>query len=332
MNVSDSEKNSVTYIANARLPTERAHGYQVAQMCQAIIESGASLELWHPYRKNNKALSGMSLRDYYGLRLDILQMQLNSIDWHNSIGRCGALGSFGAHYIQSRTFYRSVTKKLKDGKSSGPIYLRDGDLAVWLSKRLPQIRSRMIVELHYLPRRSWRRLQLVNQLKNTRLIVTLTSALKLQLLELGVPEHQIHTAADAVDWETFDVCYSQLEARSKLNLPMDMKIAAYVGKYHTNGEEKGIPEIIRAARIIKNTHPDLRFYFVGGPSSRVSKYRALANKLGVADALFFIDKQPILEVPKWLRAADVLLLPFPLTLLYDKYMSPLKMFEYMSAG
>ena len=101
----------------------------------------------------NNTLSGMSLRDYYGLRLDILQMQLNSIDWHNSIGRCGALGSFGAHYIQSRTFYRSVTKKLKDGKSSGPIYLRDGDLAVWLSKRLPQIRSRMIVELHYLPRR-----------------------------------------------------------------------------------------------------------------------------------------------------------------------------------
>ena len=56
------EKISIRYIVNARFPTERAHGYQIAQMCQAFMENGISTELWHPYRENTQELRGKLLR------------------------------------------------------------------------------------------------------------------------------------------------------------------------------------------------------------------------------------------------------------------------------
>lgn len=323
----------IAYIVNARLPTEKAHGYQISQMCQALMEQGHKLELWHPYRKNTRDLAGRQLRQYYGLRVDITQLEVSSIDWHTSLGRCGRLASFMAHYIQSRTFYYSVTRRLRGETSPESIYLRDGDLAVWLAERRPEFQSRMIVELHHLPRRQWRRAEWAASLKNVRLVVALTRAMKNELMDLGIPEGRIHVAPDAVDWETFDISHSQQEARDELGLPQERKIAAYVGKFQTNGEEKGIPEIVQAAGILQKTQSELDFYFIGGPTSCVARYKKIAAKYGVENSrLIFLGKQPIKQVPLWLKASDVLLMPFPKTDHYEKYMSPLKMFEYMSAA
>ena len=245
------EKITIRYIVNARFPTERAHGYQIAQMCQAFMEKGISTELWHPRRENTQELRGKLLRDYYGLRVDIPQMELYSADWHSSLGRCGKYASFMAHYIQSRTFYSGVARKLGGEQGTDVIYLRDGDLAVWLLKRMPQIHSRMIVELHHLPRRKWRRKIWAKSLKSARMVVALTSAMKADLIDLGIPLNKVYVAPDAVDWETFDIAKSKEEARAELKLPEDRKIAAYIGKFHTNNEEKGIPEIIEAAGLIQ---------------------------------------------------------------------------------
>lgn len=324
--------HEILYIVNARLPTEKAHGYQISQMCQALMENGHNLKLWHPYRNNTRDLAGQQLRQYYGLRVDITQSELPSIDWHNSFGRCGRWASFMAHYVQSQTFYYSATRRLSRETRADTIYLRDGDLAVWLVERRPEFQSRMIVELHHLPRRQWRRAGWAAALKNVRLVVALTRAMKNDLMNLGVPEGRIHVAPDAVDWETFDISHSQKEARDELALPQEKKIAAYVGKFHTNGEEKGIPEIIQAAGILQKTQPELDFYFIGGPTSRVARYHEIAVKHGVEKSrLIFRGKQPIQQVPLWLKAADVLLMPHPKTDFYSKHVSPLKMFEYMAA-
>lgn len=333
MNRSNLEKTSIRYIVNARFPTERAHGYQIAQMCQAFMENGISLELWHPYRENTQELREKLSRNYYGLRVDIPQMELCSTDWHNSLGRCGNYASFLAHYIQSRTFYSGVTRKLGGEKGTEVIYLRDGDLAVWLMGRLPEIQGRMIIELHHLPRRSWRRERWAKSFEKACMIVALTHAMKAELMDLGISKERIYVSADAVDWETFDISNTQKEARAELNLPQDRKIAAYVGKFHTNEEEKGIPEIIQAAGILQKINPELDFYFIGGPMSRVPRYHEVADQhQAEKDRLIFHGKQPIQQVPLWLKAADILLMPHPKTEFYSKYVSPLKMFEYMAAG
>lgn len=326
-------ESSVLYIVNARWPTEKAHGYQISQMCQAFIERGEKLELWHADRINSPELEKCDIQQYYGLRNDIPSVAIPSNDWHPKLGRWGSVASFIAYFIQSRSFFRATTSRLQSLEHLPIIFLRDGDLAIWLKRQINGVGQNMIVELHQMPRRAWRRVQLVNHLQGTRMVVTLTRALKQQLIELGLPGHQIHVAPDAVDWDTFDMCISQSDARTKLRLPAQRKIAAYVGKFHTNGQEKGIPEIIQAAGLLMNAHPDLHFYFVGGPISRVAQYQKLARRCGITnDRLVFLDKQPISDVPFWLKASDLLLMPHPKNEFYEKHVSPLKMFEYMSSG
>jgi glycosyltransferase involved in cell wall biosynthesis len=64
----------------------------------------------------------------------------------------------------------------------------------------------------------------------------------------------------------------------------------------------------------------------------VNAYLELARECGVApERLRFIDRVPNYEVPRVIRAADVVVVPFPYT---DHYatVSPLKLFEYMAAG
>jgi len=38
------------YVANARLPTEKAHGVQIVKMCEAFTQNGAEVELLAPFR------------------------------------------------------------------------------------------------------------------------------------------------------------------------------------------------------------------------------------------------------------------------------------------
>ena len=58
----------VIYITNSRLPTEKAHGYQIVKMCQALAQNGANVLLLHPFRhQRNPRLKEQSVFDYYGV-------------------------------------------------------------------------------------------------------------------------------------------------------------------------------------------------------------------------------------------------------------------------
>jgi len=326
-----NEVPEVIYLVNARLPTEKAHGYQIAQMCQAFIEAGREVSLWHPRRKNTPDLTGVSLRDYYGLRCDIPRRELSVVDWHSKLGRFGKSASFIAHLLQSTAFYRAIRRELV-ADSGQILYLRDGDLACWLLKNQPTLGRQMIVELHSLPRRNWRRVSWAKQLRHAALVVALTHQMKQQLADLGLPEDRIHVAPDAVDWQTFNLPLDQTEARHRLGLPKNRRIASYVGKFHTNGMEKGIPEIIRAAGRLASENPDWDFYFVGGPLDRVPAYENIIRECGAPRNRFiFMEKQPVQQVPVWLKASDLLLMPHPNNEFYANHVSPLKLFEYLSA-
>ena len=42
----------ILYIANIRLPTEKAHGIQIMKMCEAFADIGHKVELIVPWRFN----------------------------------------------------------------------------------------------------------------------------------------------------------------------------------------------------------------------------------------------------------------------------------------
>lgn len=41
------------YLANIRIPTEKAHGYQIMKMCEQFADKGVNVQLVVTKRKNN---------------------------------------------------------------------------------------------------------------------------------------------------------------------------------------------------------------------------------------------------------------------------------------
>ncbi|MDY7041984.1 MAG: hypothetical protein SVX38_14095, partial [Chloroflexota bacterium] len=64
-----SSNPGLLYIANARLPTEKAHGVQIMKMCEAFAQGGAEVKLVVPFRVQTAQMRQVrDLWDYYGIR------------------------------------------------------------------------------------------------------------------------------------------------------------------------------------------------------------------------------------------------------------------------
>src|SRR3989338_690359 len=79
------------FLANARMPTEKAHGIHIAKMCEAFIEQGVDLVLLVPARGASKE----SLQEYYGLRAPVPTVRL----WVPDLYRAGSLGYLISSYF-----------------------------------------------------------------------------------------------------------------------------------------------------------------------------------------------------------------------------------------
>ena len=324
------------YISNARLPTEKAHGYQISQMCQGFIKLGLNVRLLSPKRKTEIT---QSLKDYYNLSVELVPEKLFVLDLFPLIARFGKYGRYKilqtiSFYIATISYAVSASFALKKSKDDTCIYYFRDPLLLLLVSILSsdKILNNVVFELHSLPSSKLKNYIFRYFHKKINTMISLTQQTKSKLLELGYSESNIIVAPDGVDLDTFDLSISIEDARKKLNLATDAIIAMYVGKFHTNGMEKGIPEIIESAKYLINKFPDLIFCFVGGPLDRVPYYNKLIVYNGLPlDRFLFIEKQPVKMVPIYLKAGNMLLMPFPAKNHYMFFMSPLKLFEYMAS-
>jgi glycosyltransferase involved in cell wall biosynthesis len=324
----------VIYVSNARLPTEKAHGYQISQMCQGFIKLGLDVRLISPNRKTDIT---QSLKDYYNLSVELVPDKLYVLDLFPLIARFGKYGRYKilqtiSFYIATISYAVSASFALKKLKNDTCIYYFRDPLLLFLVSILSsdKILNNVVLELHSLPSSKLKNYIYQHFQKKLKSITSLTQQTKSKLLEQGYFESNISVSPDGVDLDTFNLSISTKDARKKLNLPAAATIAMYVGKFHTNGMEKGIPEIIESAKYLINKYHDLIFCFVGGPLDRVPYYNELIVYNGLPlDRFLFLEKQPVKMVPIYLKAANMLLMPHPPTNFYMFYISPLKLFEYM---
>ena len=69
------------YIANIRLPTEKAHGLQIMQNCEAFADAGAEVTLWIARRFNTPELRGITdVWAHYGVKRNFGLRRLPCID------------------------------------------------------------------------------------------------------------------------------------------------------------------------------------------------------------------------------------------------------------
>src|SRR3990167_10768199 len=312
----------IFYIANVRLPTEKAHGRQIMKMSESLAKAGENLELIIPSRRNPN-FKNINPFDYYQINQTFKIKRLKSFDPVFILGWPAGL------YIKFQTifFVLSLTIYLifkKDTRKS-VFYTRDEILLPLLSI----FNKKIVWEVHALPKKMK---FLKPFLSRVEKLVVLTQSIKDRLIVLGLAENKILVSPDAVDLEIFGINLDKSQAREQWQLPKDKIILGYTGTYQTKGMDKGLSDIFKALKILKTKRSDLFFVAFGGLPNEIIKYQKLAEGFGVSDIISLLSPVDQKKLAVFQQACDILLMPFPETTHFSFYMSPLKMFEYLAAA
>ncbi len=280
---------SIIYIFNGRFPTEKAHGVQIANMCQAFARAGVAVTLVVPYRNNAIRQDAF---EYYGAKRNFKIQYVGALDaMHIVPGKI-------AHAIQTLTSMISFFWYLLMYQAD-VFYARDPASLLLLSF----LGRPYVAELHdYRARQP--RWWMKRILKKAKKIVVNSEGTRTLLMNHYSDITKVLVAPNGVDLDFFDISETREQARTKLQLPQDKIIIGYVGRLEVAGRDKGVPMLQDAFERMQ--------------------LRAKAE-------LLLVTSVPYKQVPLYLRAIDIAVIPFP-GVQHAKTTSPIKMFEYMAAG
>lgn len=313
------------YLSNARLPTEKAHGGQIMQMCAAFADAGAEVTLWHPRRVNLPDLAAQDPFTHYGVPRNFAVRTLPCLDGFPLAHRLGDPAPLlrAAFVIQVVTYALAALWRLPRARAD-LFYTRESALLLLLA--LSGRGRRTVYEAHRLPGSRLGRAVQRWALRGAAGVVALTRQLADDYAALGAPAGRIVVAPDAVQWARFATPPDKADARRALGVPAGALVAGYVGRFHTMDMPKGLDTLVEAAARTDAVHVCL----VGGPAETVGELRARGT---LPDArLIYLGQVPPGEVPRCLAAFDVCVMPFPWTRHFAYYASPIKLFEYMASG
>lgn len=310
------------YIANARFPTEKAHGLQIAKTIEALTRRHVNVTLVVPKRRVSEQLSP---REFYSLSCEIKTIYLPCIDWFFLYAKFPSLGRF-LYALETVTFLFSVTVYVLIRKPA-IIYSRDPFLFTLLSFMMNNI----FLELHTFPETQIGRLIIGWILRSAQGVIVINRFLRARVEKEGVKRKKILIAPNGADLRLMKKVISRDEARRVLGLPLEKTIIGYVGSLVTLNMEKGIKELILSTKRLATEKNNLICCIVGGPEGWCRNYESFAKKQGIQERVIFIGHVTYEKTPLFLQAMDILTIPFPNTSHFAYQASPLKLFEYMAA-
>lgn len=279
------------------------------KMCQAMSRLGFQIELVFPSYK-----SGRDIFDYYGVTE---RFRITSIPCTNLINRQIVHGVASAVYcgMNKAKFDLVITRNI---------------VFTYIATRLLGIPT--IYDAHH-PLVNGMAKAMFKKFKDSRSLVkfvTNSRGLADIYVQEGLNREKLIVSHNGVDIERFKIDGAPLPLRKELGLPTDVKIVCYCGNTYSG---RGIEMLIDAAQRFK----DIFFLVVGGLEADNDRYVAISKEKGVKN--FFIKGfVPHTEVPKYLKASDVLAIPYSSDVTIKggtkaaEFTSPIKLFEYMAAG
>lgn len=302
----------ITYITNARIPTEKAHGYQICKMCEEFSKVGFNVELIVPTRKNNIKDSVFS---YYNLENNFRIRYIRFFDFLKL-----------ERYLSNKAFYFNCFLFLikaffiKIDKKS-LIYTRDPEVVFACGVR----GFKVVYEAHSFPDNFLGKTRLKFLIKKGTEIVCNSDGTKNALFRAGYKK--LIVANNGVDLEVFNSTNkSKEELRKNFNLPINRKIILYLGHLY---DWKGVDTVVESSKLFAE---DVLFLFVGGTDDDINAYKNKTLNFRNKNIIFYgrVSKK---DVPSMLKSADVLVLPNkPISKESEFYTSPIKLFEYMASG
>lgn len=169
-------------------------------------------------------------------------------------------------------------------------------------------------------------------LRRAKGIVSVNSIIKSDFIKSGFSPENILVAPNGVDLDVFSGTESKEELRENLKLPPTAKIVSYVGKYKTMGMDKGVDALVQVFMSIRLKRTDTFLLIVGLSDDEKKELEGTLGRANIPDESFrLVGHVSQSEVARFMRASDVLVMNYPNTEYYAKFMSPMKMFEYMAS-
>ncbi|MEK7516099.1 MAG: glycosyltransferase [Patescibacteria group bacterium] len=301
----------ILYIANMRLPSERAHSVHVMEMCAALAGSDVNVQLLIPTRRTD--IVAADLFSYYGVPQTFTVTRCRSFDaFRLPIPR--AL----AYYLHAVTFAWSAYRTSRRFPAA-QIISRD----LFAAAILAFLGRTVIFEVHDLPSRRLRPL-----LRRLQRIITTNEWKRDRLVqEFGIVEKNILIAPNAVDTRKFLPSGKEVtpELAAK-GWPMGRKVALYTGSLLS---WKGVSTLVAAAKFLP---AEFSVVIAGGSVRDGERLRERIATEGVSERVIFFPHQPHAEIPNLFAAADVLVLPTSSKeQIGREETSPIKAFEYLAA-
>lgn len=314
------------YLGVLRIPTEKAHGLQIMQNCEAFANAGYDVELWAARRLNTPEMRQIEdAFTFYGVEHNFRLKRLPLLDLM-PLARGNLKIERVFFYIQIITYIVSMLLVMLFTKAD-VYYSRDENILVALSLIKP--RQKLAYEPHTIRPSKWGRWLQVQAANRSGTVIPITGKLRDDLASDGVDFNKMMVAHDGVRASRFANLPDRNAARQQVGWPADAYIVGYMGQLKTMNMDKGTGLLVKAmARI-----PDGYVAIVGGPTEAAEKLRQMWIGLGQPEDHFLYSGQVTPDdVPLYLRAFDVGVLPLPWTPHFAYYTSALKLFEYMAAG
>lgn len=159
-------------------------------------------------------------------------------------------------------------------------------------------------------------------------IVSVTSKLKKELINLyGIPEGKIFVVNNGANTDLFKPM-GQERVRTELRLEKSVKYVCFVGNL---AAWQGVEFLIRAAPLILEKCPDVRFLVIGDGAVK-NKLLEITSKLRLSEKIIFAGRVPYENVPLYINASDVCVAPFIKGRNAKIGLSALKTYEYLACG
>ena len=299
----------ILYISKSIIPSRSANSIHVMKMCQALSDNEHKVVLIAPDIKDKYEKGIDDIYEYYGVQNNFEIKKL----WHPNY-------KFGAIiYALSIYVYLFLNNNfdLVYGR-----FLHGCYIATLLGKKV-------IFEIHEVisETKNHRNIVFKKLLKSKHLkkIIVISQALKnIYLEKKNLDKIEIQVAHDGADEvKNFESKIELLGNKEKLKV-------GYVGHLYKG---RGIETIIECAKKID----DMTFHIVGGLKVDIDYWKEYLKNTNLNNIYFYGFVTPN-ETKKYLNSFDILLAPYQNKVSVfgnhesdtSKFMSPLKIFEYMS--
>jgi glycosyltransferase involved in cell wall biosynthesis len=165
-------------------------------------------------------------------------------------------------------------------------------------------------------------------LSTANCIICVSESGKAQLVKnWNVPAKKIVVFPNVADTKRF---MPELDTRSEVRESLkkkDQPIVIFSGNFY---QWHDVTTLLKAFLQVIANHPSAHLVLLGDGENRLSMMK-LAADLKLSQSVTFTGMVPHEEVPRFLTAADIGVVPYP-AMDTELWLSPLKLFEYMASG